>query len=220
MFSQISGPFPSPISVGTSSYACNCKGNWAPNGTLSYRNCIAEILPNPCWKLLCQNGGRCEVMKDRPRLARCICPSSFFGTVCDIAYSHWATWQPWQVCSTSCGPGRQVRWRPCNGSTRCPGPMVERRQCVVAPLCPEDQESGKSTGEGPTGSKQFLLSKRIVLLLVKAIFAELGISIALALLRLLCRWWLAKKMEELTNMTAEEPKEEMSINLQKEGKKE
>lgn len=56
-----------------------------------------------------------------------------------VALSGWSSWGDWGKCSNSCGSGVQERMRICiisspsNSSvcgSVCPGPSVERRQCV------------------------------------------------------------------------------------------
>ena len=51
-------------------------------------------------------------------------------------------WQEWAGCSTSCGPGRRLRERPCVppkfGGKACPGQHEEEEQCEQRPCPTED----------------------------------------------------------------------------------
>ncbi|XP_022801334.1 mucin-like protein [Stylophora pistillata] len=60
-----------------------------------------------------------------------------------IADGNFTNWGPWGECSTSCGPGIQIRFRnffyppPINNGQDCEGPKNETRPCDLTP-CPVD----------------------------------------------------------------------------------
>uniref|UniRef100_A0A8C6W598 Cartilage intermediate layer protein 2 n=1 Tax=Nannospalax galili TaxID=1026970 RepID=A0A8C6W598_NANGA len=53
------------------------------------------------------------------------------------AEASWGAWGPWSLCSKSCGPGRRLRRRSCQGSSgdACLGSPQEAQKCV-RPRCP------------------------------------------------------------------------------------
>ena len=50
-------------------------------------------------------------------------------------------WTNWTACSTSCGPGQQLRHRNCTepkpayGGADCQGPGAEVKECFVQVIC-------------------------------------------------------------------------------------
>ncbi|XP_021493759.2 cartilage intermediate layer protein 2 [Meriones unguiculatus] len=54
----------------------------------------------------------------------------------------WSAWGAWSLCSKSCGPGRRLRRRSCQGSSgdTCPGSSQEAQKCVRSrcPGCSSD----------------------------------------------------------------------------------
>ena len=47
----------------------------------------------------------------------------------------WTNWQPWSICTQTCGGGLQRRARYCRNGNTCPGPGSEERRCQTDP-CP------------------------------------------------------------------------------------
>nr|XP_039268384.1 hemicentin-1-like [Styela clava] len=41
----------------------------------------------------------------------------------------WTAWSPWDVCSTTCGPGTRKRIRTCHGGSKCPGNDFDNGEC-------------------------------------------------------------------------------------------
>ena len=58
----------------------------------------------------------------------------------------WSTWEPWESCSTSCGPGTRLRKRKCDnpepqyGGQPCPGDSSETEDCNDL-SCPGEHKS-------------------------------------------------------------------------------
>lgn len=75
--------------------------------------------------------------------------------------------------------------------------MVEHRYCD-AKECSKGEETTEQRDEITSDQWDVGLGNKIALLLVKVVCAELGISIALALLRFLWQWWWARQIMQLT----------------------
>ena len=54
----------------------------------------------------------------------------------------YTAWSNWTSCSTSCGPGQQLRHRNCTepkpayGGADCEGPGTETKECFIEVICP------------------------------------------------------------------------------------
>lgn len=69
------------------------------------------------------------------------------------AEAAWSAWGMWGACSKSCGPGRRLRRRSCQGSSgdTCPGSSQEAQKCVRS-RCPGRRSRarrGHGQGRGP-----------------------------------------------------------------------
>ena len=57
----------------------------------------------------------------------------------------WTVWQPWQSCSSSCGPGTRIRRRVCfgpvNGGKPCQGEVKDASTCPQYVSCPPQSKT-------------------------------------------------------------------------------
>ncbi|XP_062907004.1 SCO-spondin [Mobula hypostoma] len=130
------------VSSGRCSPGCFCQEGLA----LQDGRCI------PIAECPCVEGG--EIYQPGASVVRgcniCFCLSGQIGNcsqqLCDVD-GHWSNWSPWSDCSTSCGGGKQQRFRfcsnpPASGSgLPCNGPEQEDSPCNMQP-CAESGQWG------------------------------------------------------------------------------
>ncbi|XP_046329133.2 uncharacterized protein LOC124112963 [Haliotis rufescens] len=127
-------------------FQCTCKGGF------SGRTC--EIPPDYCVvDNKCEHGAMCENIKGG---VACTCTDDYKGRYCEIPIVHgkWSVWNPWSLCSVTCGGGKMSRSRYCDAPAPepdfgkpCEGYAVETSTCNEN-KCPECKTSQLTLGKG------------------------------------------------------------------------
>ncbi|XP_041357524.1 A disintegrin and metalloproteinase with thrombospondin motifs adt-2-like [Gigantopelta aegis] len=102
----------------------------------------------PCGGDPCNSKGTCLETRTEPGglVALCICNQGWAGVHCDLVVDapQWGVWEPWSVCSVSCGQGWHMRRRTCEDTVNnktidplnCYGKDVEYEACTTS-TCPK-----------------------------------------------------------------------------------